>query len=60
MYGIVDCDNCYVSCERVFDYRDTEKIKIECARRHFATISDSSITYDVVKSYDELRAIITS
>ena len=46
--------------DEVNDYRDTEKIKIECARRHFATISDSSITYDVVKSYDELRAIITS
>lgn len=46
--------------DEVNDYRDTEKIKIECARRHFATISDSSITYDVVKSYDELRAIIMS
>ena len=45
--------------DEVNDYRDTERIKIECARRHFATISDSTVTYDVVKSYDELRDIIT-
>ena len=45
--------------DEINDYRDTEKIKIECARRHFATISDSTVTYDVVKSYNELRDIIT-
>ncbi|MBR5653649.1 MAG: DEAD/DEAH box helicase family protein [Prevotella sp.] len=45
--------------DEINDYRDTEKIKIECARRHFATISDSTVTYDVVKNYDELRSIIT-
>ncbi len=41
------------------DFRNTENIKIECARRHFATIAGSSITYDVVKNYTELRNIIT-
>lgn len=46
--------------DEVNDYRDTERIKIECARRHFATISDSTVTYDVVKSYSELRDIITA
>ena len=46
--------------DEVNDYRDTERIKIECARRHFATISDSTVTYDVVKSYGELRDIITA
>ena len=46
--------------DEINDYRDTEKIKIECARRHFATISDSTVTYDVVKSYNELRDIITT
>ena len=46
--------------DEVNDYRDTERIKIECARRHFASISDSSVTYDVVKSYSELRDIITA
>ena len=46
--------------DEVNDYRDTERIKIECARRHFATISDSAVTYDVVKSYSELRDIITA
>ena len=46
--------------DEVNDYRDTERIKIECARRHFASISDSAVTYDVVKSYSELRDIITA
>lgn len=46
--------------DEVNDYRDTEKIKIECARRHFATISDSKVKYEVVKSYNKLRDIITS
>lgn len=27
--------------DEVNDYRDTERIKIECVRRHFASISDS-------------------
>ena len=46
--------------DKLLDYRETENVKIECARRHFATISDSTVTYDVVKSYKELRDIITS
>ncbi len=41
------------------DYRRSENVKIECARRHFATISDSHVTYDVVKNYDDLWYIIT-
>lgn len=39
--------------------RDTEKSKIECARRHFATIGDGSISYGVVTSYADLQGIIT-
>ena len=39
--------------------RDSEKAKIACARKHFATIADSSITYDVVRNYTDLRNIIT-
>ncbi len=35
--------------------RGTEKAKIECARRHFASISDSEIVYDVVTTYSDLR-----
>ncbi len=46
--------------DEINDYRDTERVKIECARRHFATISDSTVSYDVVKSYRELRNIITA
>ena len=41
------------------DYRRAESVKIECASRHFSTISDSHVTYDVVKNYDELWDIIT-
>lgn len=39
--------------------RDSEKSKIACARKHFATIADSSVTYSVVKTYEDLRNVIT-
>ncbi|MBR5083462.1 MAG: DEAD/DEAH box helicase family protein [Prevotella sp.] len=39
--------------------RESERSKIACARRHFATIADSTITYDVVRSYEDLRNVIT-
>ena len=39
--------------------RGTEWAKIECASRHFASISDSDIKYDVVTSYGELYNIVT-
>ena len=39
--------------------RDTEKSKIECARRHFNAIGESSVSYDVVTNYSDLRNIIT-
>lgn len=44
--------------DEVLDYRYTERVKIECARRHFATISDSTVTYDVINSYAALRDVI--
>ena len=47
------------SDDEVLDYRSAESVKIECARRHFATISNSTVTYDVVKSYADLRNVIT-
>lgn len=47
------------SSDEVTDYRETERVKIECARRHFAAISNSSVTYDVVKDYNELWNIVT-
>ena len=47
------------SSDEVTDYRETERVKIECAKRHFDTISSSSVTYGVVKNYDELRNVIT-
>ena len=45
--------------DEVTDYRKTEEVKIECARRHFATISSSTVTYDVVKDYKGLMDIVT-
>lgn len=45
--------------DEVLDYRETEKVKIECARRHFATISNSTVKYDVVNDYDGLMRAIT-
>ncbi|MCR6509250.1 hypothetical protein M1B78_14035 [Bacteroides sp. KH569_7] len=41
------------------DYHRAESVKIECTSRHFTTISDSHVTYDAVKNYDELWDIIT-
>lgn len=34
--------------------REVEQNKIECARRHFASISDSAVKFDVVSSYSSL------
>lgn len=34
--------------------REVEQNKIECARRHFASISDSTVKFDVVSSYTSL------
>ena len=47
------------SDDEVTDYRKTEEVKIECAKRHFATISNSTVTYDVVKDYKGLMDIVT-
>ena len=47
------------SDDEVNDYRDTERVKIECAKRHFETISSSTVTYGVVKNYDELWNVVT-
>ena len=47
------------SSDEVTDYRETERVKIECAKRHFETISSSAVTYGVVKNYEELRNVIT-
>lgn len=43
---------------RTKDYYRTESVKIEFASHHFATISDSHVTYDVVKNFNELWDII--
>ena len=45
--------------DEVTDYRETERVKIECAKRHFETISSSSVTYCVVKDYEELWNVVT-
>ena len=36
------------------ELRDIEKAKIECAKKHFKSISNNDIVYDVVSNYEEL------
>lgn len=45
--------------EDITQLRGVESAKIECAKRHFASISDSSVKFDVVKSYEKLKNIVT-
>lgn len=44
---------------REIDFREIEKSKIECARRHFASISNSTVKYDVVHNYQDLFKIVS-
>lgn len=39
--------------------RESEKSKIECARRHFASLSNSTVNYDLVHNYQDLYNIVT-
>lgn len=43
---------------REVDLRETEKSKIACARRHFASLSNSVVKYDVVNSYNDLYNLV--
>lgn len=38
--------------------RGVEEAKIECAKAHFAAISDRSVIYDVVDSFDQLLQVV--
>lgn len=40
--------------------RGSEEAKIECARRHFALLSDDKVKYDVVDSYESLINLLTA
>lgn len=40
--------------EEIIQLRAIERAKIECARRHFASISDHALKFDVVSSYETL------
>ena len=41
------------------DLRGSENGKIECARRHFAAISERDVVFDVVKDYQSLYDVVT-
>lgn len=43
---------------REVDLRESEKSKIACARRHFASLSNSAVKYDVVNSYNDLYNLV--
>ena len=38
------------------ELRDIEKAKIECAKKHFKSISNNEVKYDVISNYGELMA----
>lgn len=44
--------------EDITQLRGIESAKIECAKRHFASISDSSLVFGVVKSFEKLKNIV--
>lgn len=44
---------------KTLDLRPIEKAKIDCARKHFALISNGEVKYDVVKDYQELLNMIS-
>lgn len=41
------------------DLRDVEESKIECARRHFASISGSDVKFEIITSYEKLYDMVT-
>jgi len=40
------------------DLRKIEAVKIDCARRFFASITHEQVSYDVVDGYDKLLEIV--
>jgi len=42
------------------ELRGIEKAKIECAKAHFAVISNESVLYQVVDNYSTLMQIVTN
>ena len=39
--------------------RGVEDAKIQCARAHFAAISNSRVAFDVVESFEELMQVVS-
>lgn len=40
------------------ELRGVEGLKIQCAKAHFAAISNDSVVYDVVDNYDKLMQVV--
>jgi type III restriction enzyme len=40
------------------ELRGIEQAKIDCARKHFAKLNTSQLTYDVVNNYERLMEIV--
>ena len=40
------------------ELRGVEDLKIQCAKAHFAAISNDSVVHDVVDSYDKLMQVV--
>ena len=43
---------------REVDLHETERSKIACSRRHFSSLSTSTVKCDVLKSYDDLYNLV--
>lgn len=54
VYFIAETKGSLVSQQR----RDIENAKIECARKHFETISKGAVQYHVVRTFDDLKKTI--
>lgn len=46
--------------EKEADLRETEKLKIHCAKQHFNEIGDTKVSFAQVKNYDSLMNIVNS
>ena len=45
-------------CDSKEERRMSENKKIDCARKHFATIADTQVKYDVITNYTDLLNLV--
>ena len=50
---------CIRDSNDTLELRGVEQAKIECAKAHFAAISNSSVTYEVVSTFEQLLELVS-